>query len=373
MTYYLNMVRQPLLTTGVGTSIQLDTTATTGFATMAGAGAVDQKTYSYIIVDGNNWEIHTQETYTAATRTFTRGTPDLSLISGTAGTTKIDIQAGAFVRIIASSKDLEYFFRMRGLRAVTGATDTILTDDSGGLVAFNRATAIAVTLPQAGTAGFETRWSSRFINVGVGDVTVTPTTSTIGGAASVVLRTGDSIEVISDGTNYYALTSSGSAASATTRGLVELATDTEAQGFADTVRALTASNLAALVPTQAIQEAASANDRFVTPGRQLFHHGSAKAWGEFGFTGGVPVALGTQYNVSSLADGGVGVPGINFSITFASANAWAPQGMKLLSTQVQYAMRINNQATTSITWVTIDDTNTGADIAVTWTAHGDLA
>jgi hypothetical protein len=204
MSRYLNMVRQPLLTLGVGTTIQLDTTAPTGFATMAGAGALDQKTYSYIIVDGNNWEIHTQETYTVATRTFTRGTPDLSLISGTAGTTKIDIQAGAFIRILASAKDLEYFFRMRNIRVVTGATDTVLADDSGAMTVYNRATAIAVTLPQAGTAGFESRWSNHVINIGAGEVTITPTTSTIGGAATLVLKQWEHANIVSDGTNYYA-------------------------------------------------------------------------------------------------------------------------------------------------------------------------
>lgn len=89
------------------------------------------------------------------------------------------------------------------VRAVTGTTDTILNSDCGDLVTFSNASAIAVTLPQAGASSqFAAGCRVRLLNKGAGTVTVTPTTSTIGGAASVTLETGEWLDAVSDATNY---------------------------------------------------------------------------------------------------------------------------------------------------------------------------
>lgn len=89
------------------------------------------------------------------------------------------------------------------IRAVTGTTDTVLDADCGGMVTYSNASSIAVTLPQAGASSeFVTGCTIRLLNKGAGTVTVTPTTSTIGGAASVALGTGEWLDAVSDGTNY---------------------------------------------------------------------------------------------------------------------------------------------------------------------------
>lgn len=87
--------------------------------------------------------------------------------------------------------------------AQTGTSYTFLTGDRGKVVTFSNAGAIAVTLPQAGT-GFEDGWFVIAKNIGAGDVTVTPTTSTISGAASIVLSLGEFAIITSNGTNYEA-------------------------------------------------------------------------------------------------------------------------------------------------------------------------
>lgn len=74
----------------------------------------------------------------------------------------------------------------------TGTTYTVDTTDKGKIITFANASAVAVTLPQAGSAGFATGYSGVFKNKGPGTVTVTPTISTIGGAATLVLTTGQS-------------------------------------------------------------------------------------------------------------------------------------------------------------------------------------
>jgi hypothetical protein len=87
------------------------------------------------------------------------------------------------------------------INAQVGTSYTVLSTDCGVFVSLSNASAIAVTLPQA-TGSFTTGWYSTFTNIGAGTVTITPTTSTIDGAASLTLKTNQSVDVISNGTNY---------------------------------------------------------------------------------------------------------------------------------------------------------------------------
>jgi hypothetical protein len=91
-------------------------------------------------------------------------------------------------------------------RTVTSSPDTILDTDQMSGVVYNSGSAVAVTLPQAGTAGFKKGTKFFLQNVGAGLVTITPTTSTIScltsGASTQTLTTGQGITIISDGTNY---------------------------------------------------------------------------------------------------------------------------------------------------------------------------
>lgn len=86
----------------------------------------------------------------------------------------------------------------------TGTSYTITSVDQGCLLVFNNASAVAVTLPQAVSAGFGrfARWD--ILNLGAGTVTVTPTTSTINGASTKTYAQNASGAIASDGANYYA-------------------------------------------------------------------------------------------------------------------------------------------------------------------------
>lgn len=86
------------------------------------------------------------------------------------------------------------------VRTVTAASDTILNTDCGNVVRFNRASAVAVTLPQAASGGnFNVRCQIQFVNIGAGNATITPTTSQIDGRASIVLQQGGGLVVTSSG------------------------------------------------------------------------------------------------------------------------------------------------------------------------------
>ena len=84
----------------------------------------------------------------------------------------------------------------------TAAIYTIDQADRAAFIVFNRATAVAVTLPQA-SATFPAGWWVEFTNIGAGLVTITPTTSTIDGLSSLAIAQYQGAEIMSDGTNYY--------------------------------------------------------------------------------------------------------------------------------------------------------------------------
>lgn len=91
-----------------------------------------------------------------------------------------------------------------GTNPQTGTTYTVLATDLGKIVSFTNAASIAVTLPQATTAGFgKGFWCIvKCLSGSTGSATITPTTSTIDGGATLVLAPGQSAVICSDGTNY---------------------------------------------------------------------------------------------------------------------------------------------------------------------------
>jgi hypothetical protein len=90
--------------------------------------------------------------------------------------------------------------------AQTGTSYTIVDGDRGKLITLNNSSAVAVTLPQAGSGGgFGAGWVSRVENIGAGTATITPTTSTIDGAASITLAQYQGVWLWSDATNYLTL------------------------------------------------------------------------------------------------------------------------------------------------------------------------
>jgi hypothetical protein len=90
------------------------------------------------------------------------------------------------------------------VNAQVGTTYAIQGSDRSKLITFTNAAAVAATIAQAGST-FPIGWNTQIINRGAGTVTITPATSTINGGANITVATGQSLEIISDGTNYFAL------------------------------------------------------------------------------------------------------------------------------------------------------------------------
>jgi hypothetical protein len=87
-----------------------------------------------------------------------------------------------------------------GVNNQIGTSYTIAATDCGKLVTFNNSGAIAVTLPQATGAFATCQFSTQ--DIGTGAATITPTTSTIDGAATLVLNQNRGTQIFSDGTNW---------------------------------------------------------------------------------------------------------------------------------------------------------------------------
>jgi hypothetical protein len=84
---------------------------------------------------------------------------------------------------------------------------TVLTGDMGQTITHNTSSAVAVTLPQCNTAGFLNGVGYGELNLGAGIVTITPTTSTINGAATLLLGQNQAAYIICSSGNWIALSS----------------------------------------------------------------------------------------------------------------------------------------------------------------------
>lgn len=92
-------------------------------------------------------------------------------------------------------------------RANATTSDTIVAADCGNLLTESNAGSIAVAIAQAGTTGFAAGTYFDVCTIGAGTATITPTTSTIGGASTLAIPGGTAAAPVcylfqSDGTNY---------------------------------------------------------------------------------------------------------------------------------------------------------------------------
>jgi hypothetical protein len=85
----------------------------------------------------------------------------------------------------------------------TGVTYAIVTGDRGSLITFSNGSAIAASIAAAGGTDFPNGWWCCIENRGAGTLTITPTTSTIDGASSLVIKQNQGILLFTDGVNYF--------------------------------------------------------------------------------------------------------------------------------------------------------------------------
>lgn len=89
-------------------------------------------------------------------------------------------------------------------RTVTTTPNPVVYTDRAAGIIYNSGSPIAVPLPQSGTTNFANKFVFYAKNIGAGDVTITPTISTMNGVANLVLHQGDFATIEGDDTNYNA-------------------------------------------------------------------------------------------------------------------------------------------------------------------------
>lgn len=108
--------------------------------------------------------------------------------------------------------------------------------------------------------------------------------------------------------------------------------------------------ISAAAAAQSDQETATSTTTFVSPGRQQYHPGSAKAWARITSAG----AISEGYNVTSASNTGTGAYTLTFTVPFSSTT-YAAFGMGETNVVV-YA----NSKTTSVLTYSVVIPNTGA-------------
>jgi len=242
----------------------------------------------------------------------------------------------------AASQLNSAFFRDVVYKTSADSPVTITSSDNGKLFVFDTSGgAISVTLPQM--SGLTPPFNIAFLLKTAGNtLTVNRAgTDTIMGATSKALSaagTGFQLAAdtdaapddwsamdfgsVADG----AITNSKLAATAVTGHTAETSVATD-----DTLlihdtsesalnKATVENIIAGAAASQAEQEAGSATNRVVTPGRQKFHQSAAKVWGSFDGTAGTPTIVSGSFNVSSITDGGVGIYTVNLTTNFSNGN-----------------------------------------------------
>ena len=215
------------------------------------------------------------------------------------------------------------------INAQTGTTYAFLTTDEGKLVTFNNASAVAVTLSAATATGFTAGYSFDVQDLGAGTVTITPTTSTINGASTLVIAHNQGCTVTSDGTNYQvsactAVSSSGGGSAFS--GLTSSTNTTAAMvvGSGATLSATGSGTIGATsVPFSGVATGTTANTLTVGTGGSVTTSGTGIVNANEINGATVPASAPECGNSTSqlVACGLTVVPNTTTSFTFASTNA----------------------------------------------------
>lgn len=140
------------------------------------------------------------------------GIPSWQTLTGTGTVTSITPGGGLVSSITASCSQTAItttgtLSKASCVNAQVGTSYAVADGDRAKLVTSINAAAQAYTIAQAGAASaFQGGWYTDIHNestTSAGIVTITPTTSTIDGAASIKIYPGDSARIVSDGTNYF--------------------------------------------------------------------------------------------------------------------------------------------------------------------------
>ena len=138
----------------------------------------------------------------AASATTVTGSVTQPTLTGKSPTGQTSVNSSA-TAATQSSYGIDAF--ISGTNFQSGASYSVQNSDYNGLVIFNTASVVAISLNSAVTRNF----TCSIFNIGSAAMTLTPTSGTVNLAAFVMLQTGAFAQVFFDGTNWWALSFTG--------------------------------------------------------------------------------------------------------------------------------------------------------------------
>jgi hypothetical protein len=151
------------------------------------------------------------------------------------------VQTGGVGGVKATAAQVKTYANTSAVRATTTTSEALANSDQNKLVTFSNASAVAATIAQAGSGGnFAAGWVVSLKNLGAGTVTLTPTTSTIDGAATLILLPGQGCDVYSNGTAYLSQCGRGTIVA---KGTLALATSAISSAACTSAQTLTATGV----------------------------------------------------------------------------------------------------------------------------------
>lgn len=172
-------------------------------ATITGSGSNNVGGYC----NGTNWIVFTGSGGSTGTVTHTVGAlASTALVTGNGGADIQTPNSGSTLDtsgnlVVASINTPKAFYN--GTHNVTTGY-TMASTDEAKLTACTGAGAVAISLPAASSGGFTNGAWFDLTNNATGNCTITPTTSTINGASTLVLPPGAGARLFSDSSNYTA-------------------------------------------------------------------------------------------------------------------------------------------------------------------------
>lgn len=200
---FLDRVQMTVSTVGTGSPLTLNVAYAANANTMANANAVNGATYTYVLTEGNNFEIG-RGAYNSSTGTITRTAIINSMVGGVSGTSPINLLGGGVLAIDIAAEDLALFLSGAGF-TLTGAANwaTAVTVASATTPAIGAAASNVITMSGIVTVtGFDTiaAGAERIIkHTGAHILTHNATSLILLGAANITTAAGDISRWISEG------------------------------------------------------------------------------------------------------------------------------------------------------------------------------
>lgn len=132
------------------------------------------------------------------------------------------------------------------------------------------------------------------------------------------------------------------------------------------------------IATQAEQETGTSTTKVVSPGRQQYHPGMAKAWAMIAINAGTP-AIGASYNIASITDNGLGDVTLTFSTPMSGTNYCAIAQFYGINSSAQAGPAANVKSQTAsaarvqvlVATSSSDTTSIAQDLNFMFVAYGD--